>query len=177
MANELWVGAITGVTALGASLIGALGASRAALAQTRSAGVSAALAQQRERRRAAYREVMACVHGFMEVCWQFPDVDGTPDREVRRRRLSDMHERMGGPAGAVTRATREVLLDGPADVAVAAEQVRLAVLETQRRLGLLIDADDDGVRQDYERAYQALRDGYVAFIDSARTALQVQSRG
>ncbi|MDP9793739.1 F0F1-type ATP synthase membrane subunit c/vacuolar-type H+-ATPase subunit K [Catenuloplanes nepalensis] len=176
MANELWVGVITGATALGASLIAALGASRAALAQARAGNVSQALAQQRERRRAAYREMMASVHAFMTACWEFPDVDELPGRRARQQRLTRIHERMGRPASEVTRATREVMLDGPADVSAAAEEVRLAVLHTQGRLRSLIDRDDPAARQAYEGAYQDLRHRHEVFINLARSALEVRTK-
>jgi hypothetical protein len=114
--NELWVGAITAATALGASYLAARGTLRAALAQARTTTTSEAVGQERERRRSTYREMMTCVHAFSEVCWQLLDVDAVQDRERRHQRLTQIHERMGWTVSDITRATREVLLDGPAEV-------------------------------------------------------------
>jgi hypothetical protein len=175
--NELWVGVLTAVTALGASYLAARGTSRAALAQARTTTMAEALVQERERRRSAYREMMTCVHAFSAVCWQLLDVDATQDHEGKHRRLTQIHERMGWTVSEVTRATREVLLDGPAEVASAAEEVRTTTLQVQTLFRALIDDDSPEQRHAYDLAYQSFRDTYLTFIDLARQALEVKREG
>ncbi|MEU4689554.1 hypothetical protein [Actinoplanes sp. NPDC023714] len=158
--DELLVGALTAATALGASFLTGRGAWRAALAQARTTALLQAAAQERERRRATYRDMLTAVHAFMEVCWS-----ARPDRSDRQPR-EQIRERMGRAAAEVTRATREVLLDGPAAVSAAAEQVRLSMLRTEARFA-------DGSWDDYERAYDEFRNDHAAFIELARAALEV----
>ncbi|MCW2137977.1 hypothetical protein [Actinoplanes cyaneus] len=172
--NELWVGALTAVTALGASFLSSRGASRAALAQARTTTISQALAQERDRRRAAYRDLMTCVHSFMAICWRLREVDEAPDHRTKLSLMTQIHERMGQSVSEITRATREVLLDGPADVAVAAEQVRLAALRTQRQFESLARGDDPELRRTYDQVYGNFRDQHVAFIELARNALETK---
>src|SRR5438552_14794581 len=153
MANsELWVGVLTAVTALGASYLTARGTSRAALAQARTTTRSEALREERERRRSTYRQMMTCVHAFSLACWQILDVDATPDRERKDLLLTQMQERMGSAVNDVTQATREVLLDGPTEVAAAAEEVRRMALALQPLLKRLVGADDPERRAEYDRA-------------------------
>ncbi|MEU7278853.1 hypothetical protein AB0A69_08775 [Streptomyces sp. NPDC045431] len=84
MANSgLWVGVLTALTALAAGYITARATSRAALGQARTVAVAEALREQRERRRATYREMMGCAHAFFEITWQIDDV--TPRATARRR--------------------------------------------------------------------------------------------
>jgi hypothetical protein len=175
MANsELWVGVLTAVTALGASYLTARATSRAALAQARTTTMSEALRDERERRRSTYRQMMACVHAFSEVCWQLLDVDELPDRDSRNRRVTQIHERMGATLGEMTAATREVLLDGPVEVSAAAEEVRTTALQVQSLLRALIGDDSPERRQTYDAAYERFRAAYLAFIDLARQALEVK---
>lgn len=121
--------------------------------------MSEALREERERRRSTYRQMMTCVHAFSEVTWRIVDVDATQDRERKNRLLTQMHERIGSTVSDMTRATREVLLDGPAEAAAAAEEVRTMALRVQPLLWVLIGDDGPQKRHDYDRAYQSFRGG------------------
>lgn len=136
--------------------------------------VSDALGRERERRRSTYREMMARTHAFSEVCWRFLDVDLVPVPENRRHVMTEIQEAMAPAVGDLTRATREVLLDGPAPVATAAEEVRMAALRAQTRFAAMI-ADDGPPQHDaYDQAYKEFRTAYLAFIELARQALEVE---
>lgn len=174
MANsELWVGVLTAMTALGASYLTARGMSRAALAQARTTTRSEALREERERRRSTYRQMMTCAHAFSMVCWQLRDVDTTPDRERQGRLLIQIQDRMGSTVSDLTQATREVLLDGPAEVSAAAEQVRTLARQVQELFRALVDHNSPERRHEYDQAYNGFRDAYVRFIELARQALEV----
>jgi hypothetical protein len=172
--SELWVGVLTATTAIVASYLSARGASSAALAQARTTALSEALGEERERRRSTYRQMMTCVHAFSEVTWRIVDVDATQDRERKDLLLTQMHERIGVTVSDLTRATHEVLLDGPAEVSSAAEEVRTIALRVQPLLWALIGDDGPKQRHDYDRAYQSFRAAYVTFIGLARQALEVK---
>jgi hypothetical protein len=175
--SELWVGVLTAMTAIVASYLTARATSNAALAQARTTAMAEALREERERRRSTYRQMMTCVHAFSEVTWGMVDVDATQDRERKNLLLTQMHERIGSAVSDMTRATREVLLDGPADVSSAAEEVRTMALRVQPLLGALIGDDDPEKRHDYDQAYQSFRTAYVTFIGLARQALEVKLEG
>ncbi|WP_202637785.1 hypothetical protein [Bailinhaonella thermotolerans] len=174
MDSGLWVGVLTALTALGASYITARATSRAALTQARTAALAQALREQRDRRRATYREMMRCAHDFSEVTWQIDDVDAAGDREGEDRLLTRMYERIGPAIGGLNRATHEVRLDGPADVSVAAEHVRQMARRLQPRLKALIGAGSPERREEYDSAFREFRDAYLAFITRAREALEVR---
>ena len=80
---------------------------------------------------------------------------------------------MGSAVNDVTQATREVLLDGPTEVAAAAEEVRRMALALQPLLKRLVGADDPERREEYDRAYQSFRQAHNRFIELARQALEV----
>lgn len=172
--SGLWVGILTALTALGASYITARATSRAALAQARATTTAEALREQRDRRRSTYREMMNCVHAFNEVTWQIDDVDATHDRESKDRLLTQMYERTGPTIANMNKATHEVRLDGPAEVAAAAEQVRQMARRVQPLLKALIGDDSPDRRHDYDAAYLRFRDAHVTFIGLARQALEVK---
>ncbi|MGW2251033.1 hypothetical protein ACWCXH_12625 [Kitasatospora sp. NPDC001660] len=172
--SGLWVGILTALTALGASYITARATSRAALVQARTTATAEALREQRDRRRATYREMMSCAHAFSEVTWQIDDVDATPDREGKDRLLTRMYERIGPAIGNMNRATHEVRLDGPAEVSAAAEQVRQMARRLQPPLKALIGTDDPERRQEYDAAYLVFREAFVSFTGLAREALEVK---
>ncbi|GLX16822.1 hypothetical protein [Streptomyces lavendulae] len=172
--SELWVGALTALTALGASWITARATSRAALAQARTAARAQALREQRERRRSTYREMMGCAHAFFEVTWQIDAVDAAPDREAGDRLLAQMYEHMAPAIGNLNRANHEVRLDGPAAVSDASERVRQAARRVQPRLKALAGATTPEPRRAYDAAFTDFRDAYTTFIGLARQALEAE---
>ncbi|MGH4031295.1 hypothetical protein ACQB60_20445 [Actinomycetota bacterium Odt1-20B] len=175
MANSgLWVGVLTALTALGASYITARATSRAALAQARTIARAQDVREQRDRRRSTYRELMTCVHAFSEVVWQIDAVDAAGDRADRDRILAQMYERIGPVIGDMSKALREVRLDGPAEVSTAAEQVRHRARRVQSLLKALMGDDDPERRHEYDAAYQEFRNAHLAFVDRARRALEVR---
>ncbi|GGT64172.1 hypothetical protein [Streptomyces purpureus] len=174
MSNSgLWVGVLTALTALGASYITARATSRATLAQARTTTRAQAVREQRERRRATYREMMGCTHAFNEVTWQIDEVDAAPDRLGRDRLLTQMCERIAPAIGEMNKATHEVRLDGPAEVSDAAEEVRQKARRVQPRLKALIGDGRPEPRHEYDAAYQEFREAYLTFIHLARRALEV----
>jgi hypothetical protein len=173
--SELWVGILTAATAIGASYLTARGMSKAALAQARTMTTFDALREQREHRRSAYRQMMACVHAFSEICWRLLDVDAAGDPDAKQRLLAQIHERIGPAVSDMTRAAREVLLDGPAEVAEAAEEVRMMALRLEAMLKALGIEQDLQRRHEYDRAYQTFLETYAGFVGTARNALDVRS--
>jgi hypothetical protein len=172
--SGLLVGALTAVTALAASYLAARGTARAALLQVRAATTAEARREERDRRRATYRELLTRVHAFMEITWRLTEADDAPDAQARDDVLERLHAEAGAAMGRLTQATREVLLDGPAPVAEAAEEVRALGMEVQRKLRLLIGTDAVHRRREYDAAYARFRDAHLAFIDLSRRALETQ---
>lgn len=171
--SELLVGALTATTALAASYLTARSTSRAALLQARTTAASDAIRGQRERRRSTYREMLACAHAFSAATWRMVDLDATPDPDEKDRLLDSIREQVGSAVNDLTRATREVLLDGPAEVSAAAETVRKCARRLQDILRTLEGAAGSDQRRLYDDSYRAFRDAYVSFIDLARHTLEV----
>lgn len=119
--------------------------------------------------------MLSRVHDFSEVLWRIVDVDVTSDRANKDQLLTQMHEHLGSTLRDMTRATHEVLLDGPAEVSSAAERLRVTALRLQPLLKALIGDDGTERRRDYDRAYEEFRQDHVTFIGMARQALEVNS--
>lgn len=173
--SGLWIGVLTALTALGASYITARATLRAARAQVEATTRAEALREQRDRRRAAYRKMLARVHAFNVITWQIDDVDAASDRESRERLLALMHERIGPAIGDMNKAMYEVRLDGPVGVSDAADRVRDAARRVQHMLKPLIGDDGPERRSAYDDAYREFRGEYLMFIGLAREALEVKA--
>ena len=117
---------------------------------------------------------MTRVHTFMEACWRIQEVDAASDRETRDQLLIQIYEQAGSALGEVTRATREVLLDGPTAVSRCAERVHTLGLRSQRMIKAMIGDDAPEQRSEYDAAYEEFRETYLNLIELARNALEVK---
>ena len=172
--SGLLVGVLTAVTALAASYLTARGTSRAALGQARAAATAQALREERERRRATYRELIGRVHEFLEALWRVVEVDDLPDREARDALLRQIHAQAGAAMSRVTLATRDVLLDGPAELSAAAERLRELALDFQHGVLTLVGDASGERRAAHNAAYRRVRAEYLTFITLALDALSVE---
>ncbi len=155
-----------------ASWVTGRGATRSARVQAEVTAHAAQVAEARTRRRDAYREMSAAVHGLSEVCWRLEEADAAPEGPPRATVLAQMQTAARAALNDVTRASREVVLEGPAPVAEAAQTLRRAAITTNHLLGRLVTGDGED-RGPYDAAYRDLREEHVRFLELARAALEV----
>ncbi|MFE5165373.1 hypothetical protein ACFRNT_44110 [Streptomyces sp. NPDC056697] len=72
----------------------------------------------------------------------------------------------------VTRASREVVLEGPTPVAEAAQILRRTAIATNGLLGRL-ETGREEERSRYDAAYRDFRQEHLRFLELARVALEV----
>ncbi|RKN03666.1 hypothetical protein [Streptomyces radicis] len=169
--NSWWIGLITGGTAVVASWVTGRGAARSARVQAEVTARAAHVAEARTRRRDAYREMSAAVHGLSEVFWRIEEADAAPEGEARAAVVAHLSAAARAALNDVTRASREVLLEGPTPVAEAAQTLRRAAITANRALDRLGTEGDERAR--YDAAYRDFREEHLRFLERARAALDV----
>ncbi|WP_159029863.1 hypothetical protein [Streptomyces marincola] len=172
MDNSWWIGLITGATAIAASWVAGRGATTSARVQAEITAHAAQVTEARARRRDAYRELSAAVHGLSEVFWRVEDADAAPDGRARTAVVDQLRTDARAALGDVTKASREVMLEGPATVAESARNLRRTAIVTSDLLGHLGTGERE-VRDRYDAAYRAFRAEHLAFLELARAALDV----
>ncbi|GAB2972109.1 hypothetical protein GCM10023080_040170 [Streptomyces pseudoechinosporeus] len=170
--NSWWIGLITGGTAVVASWVTGRGATRSARVQAEVTAHAAQAAEARTRRRDAYREMSAAVHGLSEVLWRMEEVDATPEAQPRAALVAQMQTAARAALNEVTRASREVMLEGPTPVAEAAHTLRRAAITTNSLLGQLVTGSEEE-RSRYDAAHRDFRQEHLRFLELARAALEV----
>ncbi|MDT0441491.1 hypothetical protein [Streptomyces johnsoniae] len=171
--SNWWIGLITGATAVVASWVAGRGATRSARVQAEVTAHAAQVAEARSRRRDAYREMSAAAHGLSEVFWRIEEADAVPPGEPRAAVLAQLRTDGRAALNEVTRASREVVLEGPAPVAGAAQTLRLRAITTSRLLTRLATGDEDAERARFDAAYRDFREEHLTFLELARAALDV----
>ncbi|TXS56542.1 hypothetical protein [Streptomyces sp. t39] len=169
--NSWWIGLITGGTAVVASWVTGRSLTRSARVEAEVTARAAETAEARTRRRDAYRELSAAVHGLSEVFWRMEEADAAPEGARRAAVLGEMQIASRAALNEVTRASREVALEGPAEAAAAARTLRRRALTAHQRLVAL--GTGEGDREAYDRAYRVFREEHSGFLDLARAALEV----
>ncbi|WUH93619.1 hypothetical protein OG900_28260 [Streptomyces sp. NBC_00433] len=171
--NSWWVGVLTALTALGASWVTSRGNTNGARVQAEVAARVKEVADARDRRRDAYRDLSAQVNALSEVFWRMEVVDQASSASTRRTIIGEMQAASREAVSRVTKASRDVLLEGPADVAEKARELRRLAVDTHLLLIQLVDGSDEP-RAAYNRAYRLFRDHHIRFIEAARSALEVR---
>jgi hypothetical protein len=170
--SSWWVGVLTATTALGASWVTSRGNATGARIQAEVVAHAKQVTDARDRRREAYRDLSAQVNALSEVFWRMEVVDRTSSTSARTTIINEMQAASRESLSRVTKASRDVLLEGPADVAEHARKLRRLAVSTHLLLIQLVDGSDEP-RDAYDRAYRLFRDHHIQFIESARNALEV----
>jgi hypothetical protein len=168
-----WVPVVTAVTAVGASWVTSRGNASGVRVQAEVESHARRVTDQMDRRRAAYRELSAQAHALAEVFWRMEEVDRLPGSADRARVVTEMHAASRESLNRVTKSSRDVLLEGPANVAGNARELQRSAVATHL---LLIELGDgrDPARTAYDRAYESFNRRHVRFVEAAREALEVK---
>ncbi|MEU8467963.1 hypothetical protein AB0F30_08550 [Streptomyces sp. NPDC029006] len=167
-----WVALVTGATALGASWITTRGNARSVRVEAEVNAHADHIAEARNRRRDAYRDLSTAVHALSEVFWKMEVVDLAQTRAERVELIDRMHVASRRCVSEVTRTSRDVCLEGPAAAAKAAGELGRRAVDTHLLLIGLHDGTEE-TRSAYDDAYRGFTEQHVHFLDVARAALEV----
>lgn len=170
--NSWWVGVLTALTALGASWVTSRGNLSSARTQAEVNAHASHVANVRAERLGAYGALSVSAHALAEVFWRMEEVDRSSDASVRATIMSEMQVASRRALSELTKASTDVLLQGPASVAKEAGVLRKVAVEAFWKLGEIGDGSGDQ-RDQYALAYRAFRDQHHRFIEVAREGLEI----
>jgi hypothetical protein len=135
--NTLWVGVLTAGTAVVASWVTGRGTARAARIQAQMAAISQQADHTRAARRAAYVDVIEQAQRMGDLYWKITDAQDDPDEGNRLSVLKELRLRLRDEYAVLRNRVWVVDLEGPQDVAAAADRLRRATSENYRALGAI----------------------------------------
>ncbi|MFI5999182.1 hypothetical protein ACIA98_02000 [Streptomyces sp. NPDC051366] len=171
--SNWWVGVLTAVTALGASWVTSRGNAYSARIEAQVNAHAGHVAEVRNQRREAYRELSSSAHALAEVFWRLEEVDRSSDASVRSTIIAEMQVASRRVLSDLTKTSTDVLLQGPELVAKEAGALRHVAVVAFWKLAEIGNASGDQ-RQSYGLAYRAFREQHLRFIEAAREGLEVR---
>ncbi|MEU5094731.1 hypothetical protein [Streptomyces sp. NPDC020996] len=171
--SAVWVAAFTGGTAVLASWVATMGSVRAARVQAEETARAQHRLRVRELRRAAYLELMERSHAMGELYRQV--VDAYFQLAGSERFLTRCQEIRGAVREAydpLLRGVRVVRLEGPAQVAEAAQAVLAAATEVSRALWHVCRGEPEA-RVRFDAARDACLVSLDRFAETARAVMDV----
>ncbi len=169
--GAMWVAALTGGTAVLASWVTNLGNVRAARAQAESSALAQERGRVRELRRAAYLELMEQAHVTGELYWRavfaFAQLD---DADELLTRIQELRGELRDAYDPLMRSVRVIALEGPGEVAGAAESVLEAAAETNRTLWHFV-LGEAGARERFDERQGEFKRVLAGFVAAAREGM------
>ncbi|MBT2451363.1 hypothetical protein J7F03_30705 [Streptomyces sp. ISL-43] len=169
--NTLWVGVLTGCTAVVASWVTSRGTARAARIQAETAATSQQTDRIRSARRGAYVDVIEQAQKMGDLYWKVSDAHADPDSDNRTSTLRDLRIRLRDAYAVLRHRVWVVELEGPSSVAATADRLRRATSDNYRALEAMISGDLDAGRR-FNECYAPFWQSVLAFVTDAREALQ-----
>ncbi|WP_225851215.1 hypothetical protein [Streptomyces sp. HPF1205] len=168
--SAVWVTAFTGATAVLASWVTSQGNARASRIQAEASARAQQHGRTREARRTAYLELMEQAHVIGEFYWRLGDVYvQIPDADAQFVRLEQLRGDLRDAFDPLMRCVRVVVLEGPLQVAEAAEALQQAAAAANRAMWR-ISLREVGARSHFEEAHIHFRLQLERFIEAARAA-------
>ncbi|MEI5101038.1 hypothetical protein RB200_23915 [Streptomyces sp. PmtG] len=168
--NTLWVGVLTAGTAVVASWVTSRGTSRAARIQAESAAESQQADRLRAARRGAYVDVIEQAQRMGDLYWQVTDLPGDLAGEARREALKDLRLRLREAYALLRHRVWVVDLEGPPEVAEAANRLRRTTTANYRSLEAMVRGEE-GAGERFDAGYAPFWQAVLAFVAIAREAL------
>ncbi|MGW1776764.1 hypothetical protein [Streptomyces sp. NPDC002104] len=169
--NTLWVGVLTGGTAVVASWVTSRGTARAARIQAETTAAVQRADQRRTARRNAYADVIEQAQKMGDLYWKVNDAHAEPDPQARVDALRDLRLRLRDAYASLRHLVRIVELEGPQEVAAAADRLRRSTSDSYEALEDMIGGDA-GAIQRFNECYAPFWERVVALVAAARGVLQ-----
>ncbi|MER6123696.1 hypothetical protein ABT173_13755 [Streptomyces sp. NPDC001795] len=170
--NAFWIASLTAGTAVLASWVGGLGTARAARIQADTTTQAQRVERLRETRRTAYANLIERGQQMGDLYWKVSDLCASGDADRRLPELKRLRDLLRDEYSALRHCTWIVSLEGPPEVADAAEALRRSTTPSYRAVEAMLDGDREAADR-FDAAYgpfwQALRD----FVQRAREALRM----
>lgn len=168
--TALLVSALTGATAILASWVGSRGSTRAAQIQAQASRAAQEAESMRISRRAAYSEVIHRAHVVGERFIDVLPAVSLSDPTARASALREVLQRHAQLHGEMMRAVHTAHMEGPDDVARAAD--RLAKASMQVYLAVRAMADEAAAHSpDFDEGYFEFWGAYSDFTSAARRSI------
>ncbi|WP_151476259.1 hypothetical protein [Streptomyces albicerus] len=168
--STLWVAALTAGTAVLASWVTSRGTARAARIQADAAATTVQADRLRAARRSAYVDVIEQAQRMGDLYWKVTDAHEISDADERLATLKDLRVRLRGEYAVLRQRVWVADLEGPPQVAAAADRLRRSTSENYRALGAMIAGEADAAQR-FDDCYRPFWESVVNFVDVARGAL------
>lgn len=169
--SALWIGALTAGTAVLASWVTSRGTSRAAEIQAAAAERTQRVVRISEARRAAYISLIEQAHKMAELYWSASDVYSSGNPRVEQLpKLKEIRLALREEYGRLRHHIWVIGLEGPDNVAAAAEALRLTTRPAYQALEASIAGDPDAPAL-FNECYDPFWNSVLAFVSVARTAV------
>ncbi|MFE9094291.1 hypothetical protein [Streptomyces sp. NPDC007264] len=169
--NAFWIASLTAGTAVLASWVSSRGTARAARIQADTTTRAQRVERLRETRRAAYAQLMERAQRMGDLYWKVSDLCASGDLGPRLPELARLRNLLRDEYSGLRHCTWVVSLEGPSEVADAADTLRRSTSPAYRAVEDMLEGDREAAER-FDAAYapfwQALRD----FVERAREALR-----
>ncbi|MEV7525387.1 hypothetical protein [Streptomyces sp. NPDC091371] len=167
----LWISALTAGTAVLASWVTSRGTARAAQIQSAAAERTQRTVRVSEARRAAYVSLIEQAHKMAELYWRVSDVrESAATRTEQLPALKEVRSGLREEYAKLRHVIWVISLEGPDNVAEAAETLRLSTRPAYQALEASIMGDPDALTR-FDECYDPFWQAVLTFVSSARTAV------
>jgi hypothetical protein len=169
--DAIWVGVLTGTTAVIASLVAGRGQANAARVQAEITARSQQVDRRREARRTAYVDFIESTHRMGALYWKISEASAMRESTRRATALEELRRLLQAEYATLRRCVRVIDLEGSDDVAHAAESLKAATDVSYRAFRDVIDGEQ-GAAQRFDEAYEPFWDALRHFVDVAKSAVR-----
>ncbi|WP_329116502.1 hypothetical protein [Streptomyces sp. NBC_01465] len=169
--STLWISSLTAGTAVLASWVTSRGTARAAQIQSTAAEKTQRAIRINEARRAAYVRLIEQAHRMAELYWTVSDIHKSgATRSEQLPALKEVQSGLREAYGKLRHFIWVINLEGPDNVAHAAETIRLSTRPPYRALEAAI-AGERNALADFDQHYDPFWASVLAFVSTARSAV------
>ncbi len=169
--SAIWISALTAATAVLASWVTSRGTARAAQIQANAVEKTQRTVRVSEARRSAYVSLIEQAHKMAELYWKVSDIHGSSgSRTDQLPALKDVRANLREEYGKLRHFIWVITLEGPDDVATAAENLRLATRPPHRALEASIAGEADASAA-FDQCYDPFWQSVLTFVSTARAAV------
>ena len=169
--NTLWVAALTAGTAVLASWVTSRGNASTARIQAQAHLEAERINRQREARRTLCVDLIDLTHAMGELYWKVPEYTRLEDPDERKRGLTDLRTHMRDEYALLLRCVRTLAIEGPDDLAEAADRIKKCANSSYVALQNLVD-ETQGAEDRFNEQYAKYWGTVLDFIDCAKNTVR-----